>query len=168
MISNWISNATLCLAYISQQKFLYGNPTTKDKCGGIVYTTQQTFLLRAHYTTKVFNAATLREVVVSNLVALDALIVSYLILLLTNNNMMMISVRRMFKKNGKLKNYLSRRQRRQRQAKTQKGRSWAKGQSHIYASMTNILLILLEYSLLKTSYNSGSACHITINLTSRS
>ena len=22
----------LCLAYISQQKFLYGNPTTKDKC----------------------------------------------------------------------------------------------------------------------------------------
>ena len=73
-------------------------PTTKDKCWGIAYTTQQTFLLRAHYTTKVFNAATLSVVVVSNLVALVALIVSYPILLLTNNNRMMISVRRMFKK----------------------------------------------------------------------
>ena len=60
--------------------------------------TQQKFLLRAHYTTKVFNAAALSVVVVSNLVALVVLIVSYPILLLTNNNMMMISVRRMFKK----------------------------------------------------------------------
>ena len=61
---------------------------------------------RVHYATKVFaartlhnnvfNAATLSVVVVSNLVALIALIVSYLILLLTNNNMTMISVRRMF------------------------------------------------------------------------
>ena len=51
--------------------------------------TQQKLLLRAHYTTKVFNAA-----VVSNLVALVAIIVSYPVLLLTNNNMMMISVRR--------------------------------------------------------------------------
>ena len=110
---------------------------------------------RVHYATKVFNAATLSVVVVSNLVALVALIVSYPILLLTNSNMLMISVRRMFKKNSKLKNYLSRRQRRQRHAKTQKGKSLAKGQSHIYTSTTNILLILLEYSLLITSYNSG-------------
>ena len=57
---------------------------------------QQKFLLRAHYTTKVFNAVPLSLVVVSNLVALIVLIVSYPILLLTNNNMMMISVRRMF------------------------------------------------------------------------
>ena len=50
---------------------------------------------RAHYATKVFaartltkvfNAATLSVVVVSNLVALVALIVSYPILLLTNSN----------------------------------------------------------------------------------
>ena len=55
-------------------------------------------LLRAHCTTNVFNAAYIYIyiVVVSNLVALVALIVSYPILLLTNNNMMMISVRRMF------------------------------------------------------------------------
>ena len=43
----------LCLAYIIQQKFLNGNPTTKDKCWDTAYTAQQKFLLRAHYTTKV-------------------------------------------------------------------------------------------------------------------
>ena len=108
-----------------------------------------------HYATKVFAARTLHSVVVvSNLVALVALIVSYPILLLTKNNTMMISVRRMFKKMA-IKNYLSCHQRRQRQATKQKGRSWAKGQSHIHASMTNILLILLEYPLLITLYNSG-------------
>ena len=60
---------------------------------------------RVHYATKVFAVRTIHNksfdaaiVVVSNLVALVALIVSYPILLLTNNNMMMISVRRMFKK----------------------------------------------------------------------
>ena len=29
---NQTEQVALCLAYISQQKFLYGNPTTKDKC----------------------------------------------------------------------------------------------------------------------------------------
>ena len=61
-----------------------------------MYTTQQKFLLSAHYTTTVFNETTL-SVVVSNLVALVALIVSYPILLLTNNRMM-TSVRHMLKK----------------------------------------------------------------------
>ena len=44
---------TLCLTYSSQQKFLYGNTTTKDKRWGIAYTAQQKSLTRAHCTTKV-------------------------------------------------------------------------------------------------------------------
>ena len=80
---------------------------------------------RVHCTTKVFAART----VTSDLVALVALIASYPILFLTNNNRMMISVRRMFKKKRKKRICV--------------------------ASSTNILLFLLEYSLLITSYNSG-------------
>ena len=56
-----------------------------------VHYATKVILLHAQYTTKVFNAATLSVVVVSNLVALVSLIVSYPILLLTNNNRMMIS-----------------------------------------------------------------------------
>ena len=90
---------------------------------------------RVHYATKVFAARTIHNkscnaaiVVVSNLVALVALIVSYPILLLTNNNRMMISA---CLKNGNLKNYLSRRQRRQRQAKMQKSIVGKRPKPHI-------------------------------------
>ena len=41
------------------------------------------------------------------------------------------------------------------------------GSTAIYISAT-ILLFLLEYSLLITSYNTELACHISINSTSRS